>query len=225
MFCNKCGNQIPDGSAFCSFCGSSNAQNGFGGYAPYLTKKEYFKTACSDKAKKLMKAGKIVLLVCSILLVATLVNSFVETKNFFDEANLEGDIKTAIGRLEELSGQSFGYTEEQYADLQSVEEDFKRELGMTFVEFVEVILYGVYGLMALAAAVVILLCFFAIRNVGFASSIVALVIAFLFVGGLIAIGMTVAILVIVSMLRKEYKAYSENPFAFANTSTEPDFSN
>lgn len=227
MFCNKCGNQIPDGSSFCNSCGcaAGNTQNGFGGGAPFFTRKEYFKYACSDKAKKLIKSAKIVLLVCSLLLVATMVSSFMEAKSFFDEAYFEGDIRTVVERLEELSGQSFGYTEEQYSDLQSVEEEFKKELGMTFVEFIEVILYGVYVLMAVAAFIVIILCYLAIRYVGLASSITALVISFLFVGGLVAIGMTVAVLVFVSILRKEYKAYCENPFAFTTCSNEPDFSN
>ncbi len=227
MFCNKCGNQIPDGSSYCNFCGNGigNPQNGFGGVAPYLTRKEYFKTACSQKAKNIIKAGKILLLVCSILLVASLVSAFVEAKSIFGEAYSEGDFKTVVARLEELSGESLGFTEQDYADIESIEAEFKKEFDMTFVEFFEVILYSIYAVIAVSALAVIILSYFTMRNISLVTSIIALVISFFFLGGLIAIGMTVTLLVLVCILRKEYKAYSENRYSFTNLSNEPDFSN
>lgn len=227
MFCNKCGSQVPDGASFCSVCGTRvfGESSNFGTAMPFFEKKEYFQTACTQKAKNIIKAGKIVLIVCAILIFASLATSLIETNAFFEEAYKEKDIKAVFERLEELSGKSFGYTEEQYADLRKVEADFEKEFGMTLVEFIEIIVYAVFAFMGIAAVVVIILSFFTIRNINLTTAIIALIISLLFVGVLASIGMTITLLVFVCKLRKEYNAYCANPYAFANPSNEPDFSN
>lgn len=226
MFCSKCGNQIPDGSSFCNSCGSrvGGTQGGFDGTTPYMTKKEYFQTACSNKAKKIMKAGKIVLLVCSILMLISTVVSFWSMGVVFDAIDFENnDIRTVFERIEELSGENLGLTDADYAEM----EELEKELGITLVEFVKIIVYVAFALMALVTVTVIILSYFTVRNKSLATAIVALALAVLFVGGLVELGLTVTLLVLVCILRKEYKTYCENPFAFnnANSTNEPDFSN
>ncbi len=223
MFCSNCGNQIPDGSSFCSSCGN-RVGGGFNGAAPYMTKKEYFETSCSVKAKNIMKAGKIVLIVCSVLMLISSVLTLWGMNVIFEEVDFESnDIKTVFQRMEELAGEDLGLTDEDYEEMLSLE----KELGFTLVEFVKTMVYVVVGAMVLLEVAIIILSYFTVRNKSLATAIIALVLAVLFVGGLVEFGLTVTLLVLVCILRKEYNTYCENPFVFntANSSNEPDFSN
>ncbi|MBR2900641.1 MAG: zinc-ribbon domain-containing protein [Clostridia bacterium] len=224
MFCSKCGNQIPDGSSFCNSCGNrvGGTQGGFNGTTPYMTKKEYFQTACSFRARNIIKAEKIVLIVCAVLMLFSTVIAFRGVNEVFDEILVGDDFRTAIAKIEEYSGESLELSEEDYQEFEIIE----KELGIGLVEFMKIVMYTILVGMALVTAAIIILSFFTIRNVNLTTAIIALILSALFVRGLVELGLTVTLLVLVCILRKEYKTYCEHPFAFnnANSTNEPDFS-
>ena len=83
MFCPNCGNQIPDDSVFCSFCGSNLQMNT--SYAPPVNLEEQSVSSFASVLRKALSSTKF--LVMCILVTAAAVLSFAPTKVVVDEMN------------------------------------------------------------------------------------------------------------------------------------------
>ena len=83
MFCPNCGNQIPDDSVFCSFCGSNLQMNT--SYAPPVNLEEQSVSSFASVLRKALSSTKF--LVMCILVTAAAVLSFAPTTVVVDEMN------------------------------------------------------------------------------------------------------------------------------------------
>ncbi len=225
MYCQKCGAQLNENAIFCHNCGaavSPAAGGNAGSFGVKMSKKDYFKSEnCSEKAKGLLKANRILYFVFIGILVFTLVSAVMVVSKLTDLIDSDMTVSEFFEKLEDISGTDIGFYEEDFAEL----EKLGVELDIPIFELLKMVMSIVVGTIVFINLLIALFATLGVFKTSTGFAVTALVLAVIYSGGLLIIGCAIAILVITVNLNKEYK---QNQMGFSSFSggmgfNEPDF--
>ena len=123
MFCNKCGKQIPDTSAFCPFCGEK-IETGTG--ANYVIMPDVISTA--KKSEKKLSSKMIAIIAAAVVLVAAVIGIIVYSsqiapiKNAITEFNNSSEAEAICSAYEKLVEFADAGKESAQAELPAAQE-------------------------------------------------------------------------------------------------------
>ncbi len=93
MFCQKCGNELPDGSAFCDRCGASTN----------VMLQQMRQNAPQPPAKKKSMLPVILIIVAAAILVPVIIISVIVYNNFRTAMDMVGELQTAQDTAADMS--------------------------------------------------------------------------------------------------------------------------
>lgn len=168
-----------------------------------MTKKEYFASdLCSQKSKKLIKAGWIVFGICSGLSALGAVITAVAAAILFSKVDFSRFVDYVLEHLQGFDGMTYNSLMEELEELESI-------FGISAQSFLEIAVTVSVVLSAALWLTVVTLSFFAAYKRNLAVAIVSVVFAS-FTGSLLLMGSAITLLVFVCILNKEYKTYCED---------------